>query len=132
MNKYFSLGRNFLITFISFSLLACVPPRVPVEDLANVSSEIVAESSRVAIYLVGDNVSFQQMLGPVEAYSCKHLTSDPPASKGDALKRLRLNAYRLGANAIVDVTFDSKGTDAFGTNCWESVFASGNAVLIQR
>ena len=67
----------------------------------------------------------------IKAYSCKLLLSDPPASKGDALKQLRLKALEMGANGIVDVTFDSRGTDAFGTNCWESVQVTGVAVKFE-
>lgn len=67
-------------------------------------------------------------LGDIVAYSCKHLMWDAPASKGNALLQLRLKALDIKASAIIDVTFDSRGTDAFGTNCWESVQASGVAV----
>ena len=41
---------------------------------------------------------------------------------------LRLKALDLGADGIIDITFDTRGTDTWGTNCWESVQASGIAV----
>ena len=69
-----------------------------------------------------------EYLGDITAYSCKHMMRDPPASKADALTQLRLKALGMKANGIIDVTFDSRGTDTFGTNCWESVQASGVAV----
>lgn len=73
----------------------------------------------------------KQALGSVTAYSCKHLLWDPPATRSDATNQLKLKAYRMGADAVVEVTFAERGTDAFGTNCWETVQASGRAVRIR-
>jgi uncharacterized protein YbjQ (UPF0145 family) len=73
----------------------------------------------------------ERAIAPVTAYSCKHLTTDPPASKGDALQQLQLKAAEVGANAVVNVTFDVRGTDTWGTNCWQTVQASGTAVRIK-
>ncbi|MDC0452133.1 YbjQ family protein [Candidatus Pelagibacter sp.] len=50
---------------------------------------------------------------------------------GDALKQLKIKAVRAGANGVIDITFDSRGTDTFRTNCWESVQASGTAVVFK-
>jgi uncharacterized protein YbjQ (UPF0145 family) len=44
------------------------------------------------------------------------------------LTQLKLKALDLGADGIIDITFDTRGTDTWGTNCWESVQASGVAV----
>ncbi len=71
-------------------------------------------------------------IGPVNATSCKNMMTDPPATRGDALRQLRLKALRMGANAVVNVYFDERGTDAWGTNCWESVTATGDAVVIAK
>jgi hypothetical protein len=71
-----------------------------------------------------------EYLGPLEAYSCKNLIFDPPASKGDALQQLRVKAAQMEADAIIDVNFDQQGTDTWGTNCWETVQASGMAVRL--
>ena len=60
------------------------------------------------------------------------MMTDPPASKGDALLQLRLRASELGADTILDITFDTRGTDPFGTNCWESVQASGMAIISEQ
>jgi uncharacterized protein YbjQ (UPF0145 family) len=54
--------------------------------------------------------------------------TDPPATQGDALQQLQLLALRAGANAVSNVTFDARGTDTWGTNCWQTVTASGFAV----
>lgn len=92
----------------------------------------VAASLNVKVY---EGSSFtgtvKTYLQSISAFSCKNQAYDPPPTKGDALSQLRLKAARLGANAIVNVYFDTDGTDAWGTNCWKSVTASGDAVVIQ-
>jgi uncharacterized protein YbjQ (UPF0145 family) len=73
----------------------------------------------------------EKYVGEITAYSCKHLLTDPPASKGNALTQLKVQAVKMGANGIIDITFDSRGTDTWGTNCWETVQASGTAVIFK-
>lgn len=107
---------------------------VPVEDLSEVPPEQLQKALHVRVFTLESGAEYPEIktyLGEVSAYSCKHMTWDPPASKGDALKRLRLEALRKGADAVIDVTFDTRGTDAWGTNCWQSVYASGQAVVLK-
>lgn len=104
---------------------------VPVRDLKEIPPNVVADAVRVKVYTI-DNARIPddfEVLEEITAYSCKHLLTDPPASKGDALKRLQIEAVYVGANAIINVTFDTRGTDAYGTNCWESVQATGIAII---
>jgi uncharacterized protein YbjQ (UPF0145 family) len=58
--------------------------------------------------------------------------TDPPATQGDAMQQLQLRALELKANAVVNVTFDTRGTDTFGTNCWQTVTASGFAATLPQ
>lgn len=117
--------------FLSITLLlgACAP-FVPVVDLNSVPPSHKEAAMKIRVFTVesGSYPEVETLLGPVVAYSCKHWLTDPPASKGDALTRLRLEGLKLGANGIIDVTFDTRGTDTWGTNCWETVQASGSAV----
>lgn len=108
-------------------------PFVSVTDLQTVPPAMIAEASRVRVYQFGSSQEVPEVveyLGPVEAYSCKNLMWDPPASKGDALQQLRVRAVQMNADAIIDVNFDQRGTDAWGTNCWETVQATGMAVRL--
>lgn len=117
----------------TLTITAC-GARVPLIKMDEVPPEVLQSSYAVQIYTV-DSVAtrpdVKDFLGPIEAFSCKLLSTDPPASKGDALIQLRLNALKQGATGVVDVTFDVRGTDAWGTNCWESVQASGVAVVFE-
>ena len=109
-------------------------PRVPVFNINDFSPEILTEASKVQIFIL-DNPTpkpdIEQYVGEVTAFSCKLLMTDPPASKGNALIQLKINAVNLGANGILDITFDTRGSDAWGTNCWETVQASGTAVVFK-
>jgi uncharacterized protein YbjQ (UPF0145 family) len=104
---------------------------VPVQDVSKVDPATMQEAYKVKTFTAESNMSYpdvKQYHGPITAYSCKHMLTDPPASKGDALIQLRLKAVELSANGIIDITFDLRGTDTWGTNCWETVQASGTAV----
>jgi uncharacterized protein YbjQ (UPF0145 family) len=111
-------------------LLVGCAPFVEQVDLTKIDPAERTASTNIRIFNEGAAPKVIKTLGDVEAYSCKHLMTDPPASKGNALQQLRLKAYRLGANAVIDVVFDTRGTDTYGTNCWETVHAAGLAVVM--
>jgi S1-C subfamily serine protease len=112
----------------------CFPAFVPVTDISKVSSDKLQAARQIKTYTTESNnhPEVAEYLGDITAYSCKHVVWDPPASKGDALIQLKLKAVELGADGIIDITFDSRGTDTWGTNCWESVHASGIAVKFNQ
>ncbi len=106
-------------------------PFVPVVNIKDVPPDQLQQSYRIKTYTTEAGANYPEVeiyIGDIVGYSCKLLMTDPPASKGDALTQLRLKALELGADGIINITFDSRGTDTFGTNCWESVQASGVAV----
>ncbi len=119
--------------FIALLLASCAP-RVKVIKLSDLSPEALAEASKVQVFRLDNPTpkpNIEKYVGEITAYSCKHNTWDPPASKGNALIQLKVAAVDAGANGIIDITFDSRGTDVWGTNCWESVQASGTAVIFK-
>ena len=125
---------KLVLILLSSIILSGCGPKVDVLDLSTVDQKILSEASKVQIFKL-DNAQpkpeIEKYVGEITAYSCKHLSWDPPASKGDALKQLKVKAVRQGANGVIDITFDARGTDTFGTNCWESVQASGTAVVFK-
>ena len=72
---------------------------------------------------------YSEIVDEVQAISCQNKVWDPPATKADALRQLRVKALRLGANAIIGVTYTESGT-SYKPNCWESVTVSGTAVRL--
>ena len=122
-------------TILLIALLSGCSPFVPVIKVADVPKETLQKAYQIQIFEVGNSTSHPQVsdyLGNITAYSCKNMLTDPPASKGDALIQLRLKALELGADAVLDITFDTRGTDTWGTNCWESVQVSGVAVKFKQ
>jgi len=125
--------KKLIVALFLLTLSGCAT-FLPVTDVSKVPKEILQEAYKIKTFTAGSDVNYpniKEYLGDITAYSCKHFMTDPPASKGDALTQLRLKALELGANGIIDVTFDSRGTDVWGTNCWESVQASGVAVRFE-
>ena len=134
LRKKSAIKLRLAVLSISLLVSGCAT-FVPVVDLEKVPPAEMVEARKVRIFTIESGASIppiDQVIGDVSAYSCKHVLSDPPASKGDALKRLRLEAYRVGADAVIDVTFDVRGTDTWGTNCWETVYAAGQAVKLKN
>ena len=125
---------KLVLILLSSLILSSCGPKVDVLDFSTIDQKILTEASKVQIFKL-DNAQpkpeIEKYVGEITAYSCKHLSWDPPASKGDALKQLKVKAVRQGANGVIDITFDARGTDTFGTNCWESVQASGTAVVFK-
>ena len=110
-------------------LLSACTPMVEVTDVDKVDPATLGRAAQISTYMVGQSPKQDySVIAPITAYSCKHLMTDPPASSGDALLQLQLKALEAGASGIVNVTFDTRGTDTWGTNCWQTVQASGLAV----
>jgi uncharacterized protein YbjQ (UPF0145 family) len=107
-------------------------PQLEHMDVSEVSKDEMTAAFKVQVFesdVALANVA--SYVGSMHATSCKNKVWDPPATKGDALQQLRLKALRAGANALVNVNFDEQGTDVWGTNCWQSVTATGDAVVMK-
>jgi hypothetical protein len=95
--------------------------------MANVDPQALQASQRIRIYQSGKvPPSGYREIGPVKAWSCKNKTWDPPATKENAIKQLKIVAHRLGATAITDVEAGLRSTSM--TNCWQVVVATGMAI----
>ena len=113
---------------ISSAVLCGCFPHAQGIDLAKVSNAERAQAAAVQVYTIGQTAPKpESIIGRVTAFSCKYLVSDAPASRDDALEQLQVKALRVGADALINVTFDSRGEE-LGANCWETVQASGTAV----
>lgn len=123
-----------IIALSAVVLVAACGPNVPIVSFADVPPDVMARANSVEIYTLdrADRPAIMAVVAPISGFSCQHLSSDPPASKGAALMQLRVIAQENGANAVIDVAFDTRGADPFGTNCWQSVQASGMAVKLRK
>ena len=116
-----------LVTICLVFFTGCIGPLVPVIDMANVDPQTLQASQRIRIYQSGQvpPLGYRE-IGPVKAWSCKNQTWDPPATKENAIKQLKIIAHRSGATAIMDVKAGRQGTSM--TNCWQVVVAIGMAI----
>lgn len=112
-------------------MMAACAPRVPVLNVASVTPSERAAASKVRVLPPGAVVADFDYVGPVEGNSCKHMMWEPPAAAADAIEQMRINAFRLGATAVMDFTCTPSGTDAYGTDCWNSVHCGGTAIRVK-
>ena len=119
------------VTAVAVIGIAACGPRVPVVNVDRVPQATRDSALNVRVFLLGSIVPpGARSLGAASAYSCKHLMTDPPATQGNALLQLQIKTIEMGGNAIINVTFDTRGTDTLGTNCWQTVTASGIVVRL--
>ncbi len=117
--------------FFSLIILSACSAGMPLTNLNQVSPEIMKRGVNIKIFRAEEehpsNFDFKAM---VEGHSCKHLTTDLPPSRGEAIMRMKVDAAEKGANAILDYTCEPFGTDAWGTDCWASITCRGTGVLL--
>lgn len=65
-------------------------------------------------------------LGQVTATSCKNKAWDPDPSEANALNLLKLEAAKLSADGVAEVTYQ-RGIVNPLLNCWSSITATGTA-----
>jgi hypothetical protein len=106
------MKRTFSAAIFSLLIAACAA-RVPLPDLNQVPPEVMNQAVNMHIYRADEthpnNFDFRAM---VEGHSCKHLTTDVPPSRAEAIMRMKADAVTKGANAILDYTCEGYGTDA--------------------
>lgn len=119
--------RALTITLVGLSG-GCVGPLV---DTVDVSPQVEQNlTTRVPVFMIGQDPPPASLIGPVEATSCKNKVWDPAASQDNALAQLRLKASQLGGTAVANVACGSDGTN-LATNCWQSVNCRGTAILLK-
>ena len=92
-----------------------------------------AAAARVRVFVAGARVPHRtQRMVPVEAYTCMRVLGDPVAAKEDALRQLRSKADNIGGNAVVDVSFETRGAETLGSECSQTITASGTVARLGR
>lgn len=108
-------------------LSGCVGPLVPVRKI-DISERAALEAMPVVKRATLDPKSYR-VLGAVEGHSCQNKTWDPYPSQQDALDQLKAAARELGGNAVASVRCSQRGT-SMGTNCWNLISCSGEALEV--
>lgn len=125
------LKRLGVVVLVS-GVAACAP-FVDVLDVSKVPQSERAAALNIELVPPGSpRPGKMTFIGPVEATSCKHWMTDPPSSRANATEQLKVKALRMGGDAVIDYSCDGAGTDAYGTNCWNSVTCAGTAVKLVK
>ncbi len=124
--------QTFGLVITTALLVAACAARVPLPDLNQVSPEVMNQAVKVKIYGADEAHSEFDFKTMVEGHSCKHLATDIPPSRAEAIMRMKVDAVQRGANGILDYTCESYGTDAWGTNCWASITCRGVGVWLRN
>jgi hypothetical protein len=70
---------------ILLALAGCAAS-VAVTGMSAVAPDQLSAATNVRVFTIEQPApKVERTIAPVTAYSCKHLTTDPPASRGDAL-----------------------------------------------
>jgi hypothetical protein len=94
------VGRYTAVAVLTL-LAACVPAFVDRTDLASLSPEERTAALQVRLLNPDQPVPARAVfLADVEGFSCKHLLTDPPATRTAALQQLQVRTHRLGASAV--------------------------------
>ena len=108
-----------------------IPAFVPIIDVTKVQKDKLYVASQIRTYLDGSNnyPEVEKSLGNITGYSVKHLLWEPSPTKENALIQLQLRAFDLGADGIINISFETGGFPEILTrDCWESIKVSGIAV----
>lgn len=117
------------IALIASGLTACASS-MPMQDARDAAT--VTRADGIAIYTAANADSqpaVKTILGPAVGNSCRFLPTDPDSSEAGALRQLRLKALAMGASGVVGVRYERAGM-SYANDCWNSVTASGTAVVL--
>ena len=103
---------------------------LPEDQLHRLTRKERKKAAQIQAYYIQDesHPEIQKELGIVDAYSCKLLPGEPPASHEEATAKLRLQALKLGGNGVVSVHVVEQPKGESIGNCIELVILRGVAV----
>jgi hypothetical protein len=103
---------------------------VPVIKMKDVDQVTLTASKKVKVFVLGQDPGEYEYIDSITAWSAKHLLTDPPATRGDAIAQAKVICVRKGGDALMNLTFDEQGTDTWGTNAWESISLSADVIKL--
>ena len=105
-------------------LMLCACAMAP--GLADLNADERARMDRILVFnTAGLPQGSYRVIGPVESVSCKDAFVESAA-----ITRLKIQAVKLGADALINVQFRTKDRLDWTHDCWATVVGSGDAVRI--
>ncbi len=116
--------------FALFATLLCLPVLTSCGPMVTVENVGVMTSAQRLIPIHQDaSLRGGRVLGLLEGHSCKNNMWDPDPTRAAAEQQIRLQAARLGGNAIIAARYETRGVTV-QPNCWSSITAYGTAIRI--
>ena len=124
------MKRCFVFKLISFSflfaflLLGCATTH----SIKDLDSETRARINKIRVYRTESlpDASYE-ILGTVETLTCKRFFNE-----SNDISKMKIQAAKLGADAIVNIVFQLKPGVDWAHNCWATMVGVGDAVKIRR
>lgn len=118
-------ARTTIMTFVILAGLTACAPIVKIDEDARIRLR-----QQIKVYNPEELPGMKyNSLGAIDGISCMAKTSEPPASKEDAIDLLRYRSRALGGNGVTGVTCQQPQGLTLSPDCWNSVTC--NAVAIQ-
>ena len=111
-------------TLLCLPILASCGPMVAIENAESLSS-----AQRLIPIHQDAELRGGRVVGLLEGHSCKNKAWDPDPARAAADQQIRMQATRLGGNAIIAARYESRGV-TLQPNCWSSITAYGTAIRI--
>lgn len=113
---------------ISALFITGCAPFVPQRDMRAINNDEYYAAQDVVLY-TSTHPPVAKEIQTVEAWSCALDINDPPASKADVERRLKIEAYTVGANAVINTAYTEGGFSLL-KNCWSYMRGYGTAVRL--
>jgi hypothetical protein len=118
-----------VLFLLAMGACSSMPGTLTGNDLSHLSLRDKRMADKTVKVLVEPPQQVAVVLGKVESKRCQNTVfSDAPDEK-TLLVDMKAEAYRLGANAISDVTIKDDG--AMGNGCWKLFTATANMLVIE-
>ena len=109
---------------VCLAMASCAPVQI---DNSSSADPVRLAAARVRVFTINSPYpEGTELLQPTEMVSCQRNAYGQASSSADAIQQLQIKAASVGANAVVNVTVDSRPVSFF-MNCWNSVTAAGVA-----
>ena len=110
------------------SVLAVVAGCASNPTIPSMSSAERQRASEITILNAASIPMAYRMLGSVDGSSCKSLSSSDATSREEALLAARLQAAKLGADAITNLMCEQRHDSDWVRGCLQKVVCSGDAI----
>ena len=124
--------RIIQISFLSLLLSGCIGPLIPVENIRELPPKLNRKVLALPIYNESQlDRGGYHIINMVEGISCKNQAWDPAATKIAAINQAKYWAYKMGANALLNIRCEYPRSTTLTYNCWESITCTAQAILMK-